>query len=279
MEEVVKKLKEKRKELGISLEQAEADTNIRLDYLQAIEEGKFDRIKGEVFLKGFLKVYSAYLGFDKKEILEKYSEYKKEEEGETDKSVEKKGLKESLREYIDRYQNRLLVVTIIVVIVISALLLFLLGTKVYDLITDYTGSNFNSNLSKEVSSVAELEDIAAQKKAEIKVEDESPTEKEVKEDNIDSKKEETAVVSNKEEMTIKVKTIKNSWYAVDVDGKRVFASLVKADEVKTFTGKKIVLKAGNAAGVVVFKGDQKLGPFGAEGEVITKEFSIDLDEE
>ncbi|AGB40714.1 Helix-turn-helix protein [Halobacteroides halobius DSM 5150] len=72
MEEIATKLKNQREQLGITLKEAAKDTKIRLEYLQAIESGNFSNIGQEVFLKGFLKIYSDYLNLDTKEIIAEY---------------------------------------------------------------------------------------------------------------------------------------------------------------------------------------------------------------
>lgn len=55
-------LKARRLELGKSIEDASDSTKIQKRYLIMIEENKFDGFESEVFLKGFLRSYSSYLG-------------------------------------------------------------------------------------------------------------------------------------------------------------------------------------------------------------------------
>jgi cytoskeletal protein RodZ len=66
-------LRQRREELGISLEQAEANTRIRLHYLEALESEEFDALPDPVVGRGFLRNYSAYLGLDPKEAVERYA--------------------------------------------------------------------------------------------------------------------------------------------------------------------------------------------------------------
>lgn len=51
MDNVSKMLKEARLAKGLSLEEAEAATSIRKLYLDAVEEGEFDKIPGDVLPK------------------------------------------------------------------------------------------------------------------------------------------------------------------------------------------------------------------------------------
>jgi cytoskeletal protein RodZ len=61
-------LQHRREELDISLEQAEADTRIRIRYLEALEAGDFDALPDPVVGRGFLRNYAAYLELDPEEI-------------------------------------------------------------------------------------------------------------------------------------------------------------------------------------------------------------------
>lgn len=72
---VAEKLKEKRLQLGLPLENISRLTNISLKYLQAIDQGEFDKIPGEIYLKQWLKKYALILNLNVKEIL---SDWQKE---------------------------------------------------------------------------------------------------------------------------------------------------------------------------------------------------------
>ncbi len=58
-------LQEIRRELGVEVEQIAAETKVRSDYLFAIEGEDKDRLPAPVFLKGFVKAYLKYLGFER----------------------------------------------------------------------------------------------------------------------------------------------------------------------------------------------------------------------
>jgi cytoskeleton protein RodZ len=66
-------LRQRREELGISLEQAEADTRIRIRYIDALETGNFDSLPDPVVGRGFLRNYASYLELDVKEASDRYS--------------------------------------------------------------------------------------------------------------------------------------------------------------------------------------------------------------
>lgn len=66
------KLRLQRKRKGVDLSDAEADTKISMKYLAALEHSEYDKLPADVYVYGFLERYAAYLGLDKKTIMELY---------------------------------------------------------------------------------------------------------------------------------------------------------------------------------------------------------------
>lgn len=56
--------KQKRKDLNLSLKEAENSTSIRSSYLEAIEEGDIHQQISGVYALGFMKQYANFLGID-----------------------------------------------------------------------------------------------------------------------------------------------------------------------------------------------------------------------
>lgn len=65
-------LKKKRESLGKNLETVSLDTKIQKRFLEYIEKNEFDRFESDVFLTGFLKIYSQYLNLDVEKVLALY---------------------------------------------------------------------------------------------------------------------------------------------------------------------------------------------------------------
>lgn len=65
-------LRQNRKRKNISLERAEQETKIRLKYLLALEENKFNDFPAEVYALGFLSRYSDYLGLNTVQLIDIY---------------------------------------------------------------------------------------------------------------------------------------------------------------------------------------------------------------
>ena len=75
MKEIGLKLKEKRLENNVSLEEAASDLKMRASQLESIEEGRKDDFKDIFSLKYFIRDYAKYLGLDGEEILDEFNEY------------------------------------------------------------------------------------------------------------------------------------------------------------------------------------------------------------
>lgn len=82
MKEIGEYLRRVREEKNISLKEVQESTKISLRYLEALDNGDFESIPGEVYRKGFLVNYATALGLDGQDILKKYYELKAKEEEE-----------------------------------------------------------------------------------------------------------------------------------------------------------------------------------------------------
>ena len=65
-------LKAARERKGVTLDQAQKQTRIYAGVLSALENGRGDEILTEVYVRGFLKKYSEYLGLDANVIVKEY---------------------------------------------------------------------------------------------------------------------------------------------------------------------------------------------------------------
>lgn len=75
MKEIGLKLKLKREENGVSLDEAASDLKIRVSQLESIEEGRQDEFKDVFSLKYFIRDYAKYLGLDGEDMLDSFNEY------------------------------------------------------------------------------------------------------------------------------------------------------------------------------------------------------------
>lgn len=71
-------LQQRRKELGLSIEDVQARTKISSKHIIALENGDFGKIPGEAYVRGFLRLYADDLGIESKALV---AQYKREVEG------------------------------------------------------------------------------------------------------------------------------------------------------------------------------------------------------
>jgi cytoskeletal protein RodZ len=62
-------LRNRRKEMNLSLKEAENATSIRIAYLQALEEGEMHKLISPIYAQGFFKQYASFLGIDGEQIV------------------------------------------------------------------------------------------------------------------------------------------------------------------------------------------------------------------
>ena len=86
MQEFGNYLKTEREAKGFTLEQIEQETRIRLTYLQAIENGEFNKLPGEFYCRTYIRSYAKAIGLEEAEVIVKYENRVKEimSQGETE---------------------------------------------------------------------------------------------------------------------------------------------------------------------------------------------------
>jgi cytoskeletal protein RodZ len=68
-------LRKARQARGVSVDEASRDTKIRVDFLRALEDEDFDRLLGDVYVRGALRSYSAYLGLPAERVVSAYARH------------------------------------------------------------------------------------------------------------------------------------------------------------------------------------------------------------
>lgn len=68
-------LRRARENRGKSVEEASRDTKIRAELLRSLERERFSAMNGDVYVRGFLRSYSQYLGLDPDKVVELYAEH------------------------------------------------------------------------------------------------------------------------------------------------------------------------------------------------------------
>jgi cytoskeleton protein RodZ len=78
------KLRDARTDRGLELSEVERATKIRLKFLEAMEEDRWDELPAPVYARGFLDIYARHLGLDHEAMLD---EYRRTVEGEREEPI------------------------------------------------------------------------------------------------------------------------------------------------------------------------------------------------
>jgi len=75
MKNIGTKLRDKREENGLSIEEVAEDLKMRPNQISSIEDGNTEEFKDVFYLKYFIRDYAKYLGLDSEKILDEFNEY------------------------------------------------------------------------------------------------------------------------------------------------------------------------------------------------------------
>ncbi|WP_261806398.1 helix-turn-helix domain-containing protein [Lapidilactobacillus luobeiensis] len=130
MDEVGKKLRSARIEKGYTLDDLQQITKIQKRYLIAIEEGNFDQLPGDFYVRAFIKQYAETVGLDSHELLSDYRDTIPETQPQeyAENSIENK--KRTLHDetnsfgYWLRNNTGKIIIGVVIVIVVASLYFF-----------------------------------------------------------------------------------------------------------------------------------------------------------
>lgn len=235
-------LRQAREARGLTLEQVEEETKIRLRYLAALEEENFALLPGRFFARSFLRTYARYLGLDAEALVARFEDlYPPEEEVAPVLTTQEKDLGQVKSKRAPRLAYALAGLACVL------LLLFWGAAKLGQReplrdVPPQGGGPVAGTTPPAVREVGQPPTPAEAPKAEgvnmvLKVLDES------------------------------------CWMRVEVDGRTAFTGEVLANESKSFQAReRIYIKLGNAGVVSVQVNGRDLGVLGERGQVVSREF-------
>lgn len=147
MKNIGLKLKEKREENGLSIEEVAEDLKMRPSQITSIEEGKKDDFKDIFYLKYFIRDYAKYLGLDSEKIIDEFNEYLFDETSkipidiiEQAKKEKKEDTEELSSPYTKKEKNKIKIPKIIGLFIL--IILIIVG---YIIASNYKGNDFSDN--------------------------------------------------------------------------------------------------------------------------------------
>ena len=149
MKNIGLKLKEKRIQNGLSIDEVAEDLKLRPSQIESIEEGKKDDFKDIFYLKYFIRDYAKYLGLDSEKILDEFNEYLFDETSKIPVDLIKEAKKEKnetlSNEKSSPYTKSSKRKISIPKIIIGLGVIIVLAIVGYVLVSNYKGNDFSDN--------------------------------------------------------------------------------------------------------------------------------------
>jgi cytoskeletal protein RodZ len=236
-------LRSEREKKGLSVKEIEIATSIRTVYITAIEEGNYDIIPGEVYLKGFIRNYANFLGLDGQQIVDLYRQSQNpttvaEEMNKMDAPLKEKPMKKPNTTHSSKW------------LAIGAVAICVAGGAWW--LQNSSSSSQEPKIDKQMqqpSPVIPNQGI----KEQVAI---PPTPASIK------------------PVVIIAKYTDQCWTSVTADNKIIYEGTPQAGETLTWEAEKnITIKAGNAGGIDIVYNGQSLGKMGTKGEVLVKTFA------
>ncbi|MBE8948978.1 MAG: helix-turn-helix domain-containing protein [Quinella sp. 3Q1] len=258
-------LRQERERQNLSISDIEQGTSIRAVYIEAIENGEYDKLPGAIYTKGFIKNYAKFLEMDVEAAAKEFAadmaelsaesatveatEEKKESAPVPDKKVEPKRENKSVGYSIydgERSSSSELIVAAVVLIAAIA------------------GGLWSWFTSSE-GDVAQVDPPVKQ----VQPVEPQPTPEPTPIANANPVTEQKT-----DGVAVQARFNDRCWALVTVDGEVVREGVIEGGQTLTWEGKNnISFRLGNAGAVEFFQDGKSLGVQGAVGDVVDKTFT------
>ncbi len=289
--ELGEKLRSQREILGLSLEDIERHTHLRIHYLKALEAGDFKGLPSPVQGRGMLSNYARFLGMDSDALLLRFAEG-------LQASLAAKQVAEPRRRPVVRHRpvssssplRRLLSIDFLVV---GFIVVFLFGFMLWggSRIAGIRSEESDSTPTASPPSIADV--LITGPTEEMSASTSNPEEEQVDlsltltpevaallpveglEEETPEEGEPDPPVPDNSALQVYIIVRQRAWMRVLVDEQVEFDGRVTPGSAYPFSGdESIEILTGNGAALEVFFNQDELGPLGALGEVVQRVFTV-----
>jgi cytoskeletal protein RodZ len=271
MEEIGRSLLEAREQLGLSLDEVERATRIRVHHLAAIERGEMETFPSPVQARGFLHNYAEFLGLDADAITLQYAEVIQSRRSrlvsETTYKEPGTGSSVRIRSRRPRWLSSDLFIASTIILAILAVLIWG-GSRVITLLrqsTETPEAALGLLIHTTTPTLTETplpSGLVTESTMELVEETTIPTQ--------------PLFLGIADRVNLTVVVEKSAWLKVVVDGEEAFQGRVDNGDVFEFQGDQVVeLTTGNGAGIHVFYNGQDHGILGDVGQVVIRLWTLD----
>ena len=280
-EDLGKQLQHQRELLGLSLDDVERHTHLRVYYLRALESGALDELPSTVQARGMLNNYAAFLGMDPEPLLLRFADGLQarlvgKQATQPRQSVKKRGTsgRSPLRRLIsgDIIVGGFLILVLVFVVSWAAVRVNAIRTGGGE--PSPTVVSIADALLPTAEPTMELTPEESAQPTELRPGGAPPPTSTVEADNVEadvaeSTDEEGVPPESVGAVQVYIVVDQRAWLRVIVDGEVEYEGRVLRGTAYTFSGDEMIeLLTGNGAAMQVFFNQRELGPLGIYGEVV-----------
>ena len=272
-------LKAEREKKGLTIKDIEQETSIRAAYLEALEEGRYDVLPSEVYVKGFIRNYAEFLQLDPAPLVQ---EYREELHGADAAPVAEKTPKTTsmvnerapfssgsdFHERVEKSHRKQIILTLVAAVVIA-----FVGSIYYFFGEDPSAAKPQQPAQQAATQQPQTQSAQTTQQAQPAAQNVQPPAQNQTAQQPASTLGNTASAAAGQTDVSAVFTGR-CWIQAVADGKVVYEGTAEANQTLRWTGKKeVVVTAGNAGAIDVTYNGQRIGKLGKEGIVVEKKFS------
>lgn len=241
-------LRAEREKQGASFKDVEKATSIRALYIQAIEEGNYSILPGEVYLKGFIRNYANFLGLNGQEMVDLYRQSQQPEPVAPAEPAKKERKKREKGDSGSGSKKWLIAAVVVLLLGGAAgLALFSLNSP---------------------APIAPPPTPQTQSRQPLQPTPPAPATPQTPQGT------QAPAPPAARAVVIGAKYTEPAWTLVTADGKTVYEGIPKVGETFTWSAdRSITIRLGNARGVDITYNGQPQAKLGGDGEVIEKTYS------
>lgn len=278
-------LKAEREKKGLTIKDIEQETSIRAAYLEALEEGRYDVLPSEVYVKGFIRNYAEFLYLDPAPLVQ---EYREELHGADAAPVVEKTPKTTsmvnerapfssgsdFHERVEKSHRKQIILTLVAAVVIA-----FVGSIYYFFGEDPSAAKPQQPAQQAATQQPQTQTAQPAQTTQTTQQAAQNVQTPAQNQTAQTAQQPASTLGNTAsaaagQTDVSALFTGRCWIQAIADGKVVYEGTAEANQTLRWTGKKeVVVTAGNAGAIDVTYNGQRIGKLGKEGIVVEKKFS------
>ncbi|MBQ1914887.1 MAG: helix-turn-helix domain-containing protein [Selenomonadaceae bacterium] len=277
-------LRQERERQNLTVKDIEQGTSIRALYIEAIENGEYQTLPGEVYTKGFIRNYANFLKLDADDCVRRYVSENHPEQAMAEAAREETPRKETPvrnapdfsqasagypREKGSSPKYGMMAATVVLIAVLGGGAYFLLGDDIHSTGKPPAGQ---VQQDKKPASGKTAEKPASSAKESAPVADTGKGQSPQTQNTFQP----ASAEKKANDVQVTAKFTDRCWTKVVADGKTVYEGIAEEGKTMSWKGNEnVTITAGNAGAMELTHNGKSLGKAGATGQVVDKVFTRD----